>query len=193
LSLKTAKPETGINQALIKALAHPSRVHALHILNQRVASPKELALDVGTTVNKMAYHVRELEKHDFIELVSTMPRRGATEHFYRATRRAFFSDSEWAKIPESARTSIVGMELAATGKLLSDALETGSFETRPNRHHSLYESQVDQEGWDEAMALLEETMERLTEIQATSAERLLDSEGPRVQMAVSIVGFEKAS
>jgi predicted ArsR family transcriptional regulator len=186
------KHDTEINQDILKALAHPSRAHALHILNQRVASPKELAGEVGTSVGKMAYHVRELHKAGYIELVSTAPRRGATEHFYRAVKRAVFSDEEWAQVPEPARAGIVEKQLKATGQMLSAALETGTFEHRPNRHHSLYEAVVDEEGWNEAMAVLEDAMKKLDEIRATSAERRLGTEGPGIPMAVSLIGFETA-
>jgi DNA-binding transcriptional ArsR family regulator len=192
LTAKNVKNDTGIDQTLIKALAHPYRVHALHILNQRVASPTEIAQEVGAEVGLMAYHVRVLEKHGFIELVDTAQVRGATEHFYKATKRAIFSDDEWARIPASLRGSIVGMELVATGELLTDSIRSGSFERRPNRHHSLYELVVDQEGWDQSMELLGETMARINEIQATSAERRLDSDAPGIPMAISIIGFEKA-
>ena len=185
--------DTELKQDIIKALAHPSRVHALHILNQRVASPKELANEVGTSVGKMAYHVRELHKAGYIELVSTAPRRGATEHFYRAVKRAVFSDQEWAQVPEQVRASIVGMELSATGKLISESIQSGSFERRDNRHHSLHEALVDEQGWNEAMTLLEQTMEKLSEIQATSAERRLENDEPGIPIAVSMVGFERAN
>jgi len=187
------KDDTEISQGVLKALAHPSRVRALNILNQRVASPKELAYEVGTSIGKMAYHVRELHKAGYIELVSTAPRRGATEHFYRAVKRAVFSDEEWARIPEPVRESIVGRELVATGTLLSEALQSGSFERRTDRHLSLYEMLVDEEGWSEAMALLEEAMERLNEIQATSTERLLGTEEKGVPLAISMIGFEQAT
>lgn len=186
------KTHNVINQDALKALAHPSRAHALHVLNQRTASPKELAHEVGTSVGKMAYHVRELHKAGYIELVKTVPRRGATEHFYRAIKRAVFSDAEWAQVPEQVRAGIVGKQMEATGALLSEALESGSFERRDNRHHSLHEGVVDEQGWDETMTLLEETMERLNEIQAVSAERRLDNKEPGVPIAVSLIGFETA-
>lgn len=187
------KTDVELKNDIIKALAHPSRVHALHILNQRTASPKELANEVGTSVGKMAYHVRELHKANYIELVKTVPRRGATEHFYRAIKQAVFSNEEWAQIPEPVRVSIVGMELSATGKLISEAIESGSFERRDNRHHSLHEGMVDEQGWEEAMAVLAEAMEKLSEIQATSTERRIGSDDPGIPLAVSMIGFERAN
>jgi DNA-binding transcriptional regulator GbsR (MarR family) len=179
-----------VNLNLIKALAHPSRVHALHILNQRAASPTELAPEVGTSVSRMAYHIRELEKFGCVELVRTTPRRGAIEHFYRALERASFSDGEWAQIPRSIRKGIVSMELRTTGKLLSDSLEAGNFEHRTNRHQSLFEEVVDEQAWDESMALLSETMEKLIEIQVASNERRIGDEAPGIPMAISLIGFE---
>jgi DNA-binding transcriptional regulator GbsR (MarR family) len=188
-----SKSEIGIDANLIKVLSHPARWYALDILNQRMASPKELAREIGIEVGLMSYHVKELKKYDFVELVKTAPRRGAVEHFYKATKRAIFSDTEWATIPENLRSTIVGNELKKTGDLLEAALKSGNFEARGNRHHSLCESTLDAQGWDESMALLEETLARLLEIQAESAERRIGSDEPGVPMAISIVGFEKAS
>lgn len=188
----TIKYGTELDPDILKALAHPSRAHALHILNQRTASPKELAQEIGTSVGKMAYHVRELHKAGYIELVSTVPRRGATEHFYRGIKRPVFSDEEWAQFPEHARVGIVQEQLKVTGELLSAALASGSFERRDNRHNTLFEAIVDEQGWDETMEVLKEAMEKIEEIQATSAERRLESDEPRIPMAVSLIGFELA-
>ncbi len=186
------KTDTGIDIDLVKALAHPARFHALDILNKRdTASPKELAREVGIEVGLMSYHVRELEKKGFVELVDTAQRRGATEHFYRATRRAFFSDEEWARVPENLRATIVGEQWERTWRELAGALESGSFEVRGDRHHSLCESMVDAQGWSEAMTLLSGTLDRLLEIEAESAERRLVSEEAGIPMAVSMIGFEK--
>ena len=186
------KSDTGIDIDIVKALAHPARFHALDILNKRVASPKELAAEVGIEVGLMSYHVKELRKKGFVELVDTAQRRGAVEHYYRATKRAMFSDAEWPKVPANMRGSIVGDQIERTGGLLGAALDSGSFEKRPNRHHSLCESTVDEQGWDDSMAVLEEAMKRLIEIEAESAERRLGSEEPGIPLAVSMIGFEKA-
>lgn len=190
---RKVKPlDIDIDLRLIKAIAHPHRFQALHILNQREASPSELANEIGTPVGKLAYHVRELEKFDCIELVRTVPRRGATEHFYRAVRSAYFNDKEWVRLPESVRGSIVGMQMKATGELVGESMRAGIFERREDRHHSLHTMKVDVQGWSETTAVLEETMKKLIEIKATSTERLLEGSEDSIPMAVSIIGFETA-
>jgi DNA-binding transcriptional ArsR family regulator len=77
--------EARLDPRLIKVLGHPVRVRALEALSSRVASPSELARELGEPLGNVAYHVKILEENDAIELVSTAPVRGAVEHFYGAT------------------------------------------------------------------------------------------------------------
>jgi hypothetical protein len=194
-SKKSAARKTapsGIDLTLVKALSHPYRFHALKILNERTASPNELAGLLGCDVNKIAYHVRELAKYDCIELVYTRPRRGATEHFYRATRRPHFGHGEWVAIPASLRENINGMQLEEMGKEIARALEGGSFERRADRHCSYVPGRVDDQGWGEAMELLDETLERFYDILAASNGRLVGSEDKGIPIALSMIGFETA-
>jgi DNA-binding transcriptional ArsR family regulator len=192
---KRAEQEACIKAvSLVKALAHPHRVHALHILNQRVASPKELAAEVESGVSQMSYHIGILEKGGFVELVSEERRRGATEHYYRGTKRAIFYDHEWVLVPEPIRSAIVGMELKETGRLLSASLGSGTFEKRGNRHHSLHTMLVDKQGWNDAMVALRDAMDRLSDIQTEVTNRAASGEstGSSIPLAVSLIGFERA-
>lgn len=190
------RPKSGVEkgEALIEALRHPFRVETLHVANQRMVSPKEMTLRVGgdCTVSTMAYHFRVLEELGFIELVRTEPRRGATEHFYRGTGQAIFSEDEWVQVPEPIRAAAVGLELKVTGKALSRSLGTGTFEKRASRHHSFHQALVDEEGWGEAMAVLEEAMLKVIEVERASAERRLESSERGIPLAVSLLGFERA-
>lgn len=187
---------SGNDQALIKILANPIRVHALHILNQREASPKELADALDFELSGMSYHVKELRKAGYVELVAMVNgsgRRGGTEHRYIGIKEARFSDEEWDRVPFQMRGQIVAMELAATGQLIAESMESGNFERRSNRHHSLFESVVDEQGWTDAMATLAEAMHRIKEIEGESAERLhaAGDGADTVPMAVSMLGFER--
>lgn len=69
---------------LTKALAHAMRGHIVAVLNERVASPNEVAKELGMDVAYVSYHFRALrDAYGLIEEVSTADRRGSTEHFYR--------------------------------------------------------------------------------------------------------------
>lgn len=69
---------------LTKALAHAMRGHIVAVLNERIASPNEIAKELGMDVAYVSYHFRVLrDDYELIEEVSTADRRGSTEHFYR--------------------------------------------------------------------------------------------------------------
>ena len=107
---QTRTSPEGITQQLAKALAHPLRVRILTSLHKGVSSPNQLAQELGEPLGNVSYHVKTLLEYDCVELVKTEPRRGAVEHFYRATERAFFSAGDWEKIPASARKGISGVD-----------------------------------------------------------------------------------
>ncbi|HEU4658563.1 MAG TPA: winged helix-turn-helix domain-containing protein [Capillimicrobium sp.] len=65
-----------------RALAHPVRAQILGELTKRPASPSQLADAVGESVGVVSYHVRVLVEAGLAELVGTVPKRGALQHFY---------------------------------------------------------------------------------------------------------------
>ncbi|HET8814327.1 MAG TPA: winged helix-turn-helix domain-containing protein [Solirubrobacterales bacterium] len=172
---KTKNKKEGVEQIVAKAFAHPLRVQILIILNEKVASPNMLANQLDQSLNLVAYHVRVLEKYDCIELVDTKQRRGATEHFYRATRRQFLTDSEWSRLPESLRPGLSGAMLKSAFEDVEEALDKGTFDELEDRHLSRTPMVVDQKGWEDAAELLAGTLDRLLEVQAEASERLAAS------------------
>ena len=80
----------------VKALSHPLRVRILALLQERTASPRELAQWLGASLGTVAYHVRTLHDVGLIELVDTTQVRGAIAHHYRAIERPPVSDEAWA-------------------------------------------------------------------------------------------------
>jgi len=74
-----------IDQSLAKALSHPLRAHALTLIAEEPASPKQIAEQLAEDVRAVAYHVRVLQRLGCIELTETRQRRGAVEHIYKAT------------------------------------------------------------------------------------------------------------
>lgn len=181
-----------LDTQLIKALSHPVRARALAILNERVASPKEIADELGLPVGNVSYHVNTLNKLGCVELVDRVPRRGATEHFYRGVTRSFLNDDNWARLDPDPKGGISIAGLKVINKHAKVAIEAGTFDSRDDRHLSCSPMTLDKQGWSEMTALLEETLERIAGINANAANRLADKVGPDevIRATVALLGFE---
>ncbi|HEX5713591.1 MAG TPA: winged helix-turn-helix domain-containing protein [Solirubrobacterales bacterium] len=187
---QTKTSPEGITQQLAKALAHPLRVRILTSLHKGVSSPNQLSQELGEPLGNVSYHVKTLLEFDCVELVKTEPRRGAVEHFYRATERTFFSDSEWEKIPASARKGIVGSVLETVGQDATEALIAGTIDARTDSHVSRTPLALDEQGWSDLTEVLAETLNRAIEIQAEAATRLSDEKGDSINTKLALLHFE---
>jgi DNA-binding transcriptional ArsR family regulator len=191
LAQTRTSPE-GITQQLAKALAHPLRVRILSSLHKGISSPNQLSQELGEPLGNVSYHVKTLLEYDCVELVKTEPRRGAVEHFYRATERAFFSDADWAKIPASARKGINGVALETIGQEATAAMIAGTIDARTDSHVSQAPLLLDEKGWKEIASLLGDTLNRAIEIQEEAASRLADEKSDPISSTLAILHFEKA-
>jgi DNA-binding transcriptional ArsR family regulator len=187
---QTKTSPEGITQQLAKALAHPLRVRILTSLHKGVSSPNQLSQELGEPLGNVSYHVKTLLEYDCVELVKTEPRRGAVEHFYRATERAFFSAGDWEKIPASARKGISGSILETVGHDATEALMAGSIDARSDSHVSRTPLILDDKGWTELTALLADTLNRAIEIQEESATRLTADKSEPINTRLAILHFE---
>lgn len=160
-----------VDHRLAKALSHPLRVRLLAAFNEGVASPNQLARAFGESLPKVSYHVKMLAELGYIELVETAQRRGATEHYYRALTRPFFSDEDWQQLPQSARQAISAevVEMIATDAYR--ALADGSFDAREDRYLIRAVLNLDERAWQELNGLLGEVSDKALELQAQTAAR----------------------
>ena len=187
------KGKTGVDQRLVKALAHPLRVEILTILNERMASPNELSKELEEGLSQVSYHVKVLKDFECIEMVKTEPRRGAVEHYYRATERAFLTDQDWRTLPDSIKP---GVSVASIQMIVEDvfaALEGGTFDARDDRHLSWTPGIVDEQGWTDSVDLAAETLERLIKIHADSAKRLAKSGEEGIPATAVVMNFQGVS
>ena len=187
---KKGKGKSKLDQRLIKALAHPLRADILAILNERVASPNELAKGLGEGLSQVSYHVKVLNECECLELVKMEPRRGAVEHYYRATTRAFISDRDWERLPDVARSGFTAGLMRGAVEDAAAALRAGTFEARSDSHLSWTPLLVDEQGWKDLATLLAETLEGVMDIQAKSAGRLAETGEEATPAAVTMIGYE---
>lgn len=123
---RMTRPTGETSEARIaKALAHPLRARILQRLGERVASPGDLATELGAPLGVVSYHVRMLRDYECVELVRTEPRRGALQHFYRATTRPQLPEAQWRSLPASLRREMAGATMTELITDLSAAAEEG--------------------------------------------------------------------
>jgi DNA-binding transcriptional ArsR family regulator len=179
-----------VDPRLAKALSHPMRTHILAILNERVASPNEIAETLEERLPNVSYHVRALLDLECIELVRTAQRRGAVEHYYRARTRPFFSDRDWKRLPRSGRQAVSDVAVQMVWEDVSEAMSNGTFESRPERHLTRSPLEVDEQGFDEVGELLSKTLAQAERIAERSAKRLAKSGADGMETRLVMMHFE---
>lgn len=175
---------------LAKAISHPLRAQALAILNERDASPNEIALDLNEPLGNVSYHIQALLECDCIELVRTEPRRGALEHFYRATTLPFPSAEEWARLPASLKPSASATTLEDLAHDAFAALRAGTLDARDERRLTRSSLRLDEEGWVDVVEAIEATLEWIADIERESAERLAEVDETGFGASVSVLFYE---
>jgi DNA-binding transcriptional ArsR family regulator len=178
---------------VIKAIGHPLRWQMLEALNEGEASPAQLARRFGEPVNLVAYHMGILAKAGGVEMVRTEPRRGSTEHYYRATMRPYFADREWARLPTETRRALQAVE---TKRIVNDirAAAAGTGLDHPKAHVSWSPLELDREGYDEVATLLSGVLDQLNDIQARASVRQAEKgskNGKKLSTEVAILHFER--
>jgi DNA-binding transcriptional ArsR family regulator len=155
----------------VKALSHPLRVRILAILEERTASPVQLAQLLDASLGVVSYHVRTLERFGLIKLVRTNPVRGAVEHHYRANARPTISDQAWASAAPVAKQAYLSSFLQQVGAYTNAAAAAGGFD-RADAHFTRTVAKLDDKGWSQLAKACEQLLTKIDAIEAESAKRI---------------------
>jgi DNA-binding transcriptional ArsR family regulator len=154
----------------VKALAHPLRIRILAMLQERPASPVQLAPRLGSTLGRVAHHVRVLRDIGLIELVETRRRRGAIEHIYTVPSVPRFSDGAWEGLGAAPRRRVLAAALEQIGDYVAGSAAAGGFD-RTDANLSRVPLRLDEQGWQELTAAGRRWLAETDGIQARAHER----------------------
>jgi DNA-binding transcriptional ArsR family regulator len=157
----------------VKALSHPMRVRILALLQERTATPRELAQWLDATLGTVSYHVRALHQLGLLELVRTTQVRGAIAHHYRARERPRISDDAWASAAPIVKQAAVGATLQTVDDYARASAEAGGFD-RAEAQIARSSLRLDAKGWQQAAKAAEKLLAELGRIEASAAKRLAD-------------------
>lgn len=176
-----------LQMRLLKALAHPLRVAILDLMNAGEWSPNELKKALNEGLSQVSYHIKVLKDFGMIELTRTEPRRGAVEHFYRATERAFVPSGIASDIPKVAQRIIGNGILENIERDVADSLKAGTFYERDDWHVGWLPVDLDDQGCRDAEKLADKFIEDFLKLEAESASRRAKSKDGGEHISISAV------
>jgi DNA-binding transcriptional ArsR family regulator len=167
------QPPMLTNQQLVTAMRHPTRSHAVTVLNERVACAAEIGREIGKPARHVAYHLQQLEKLGVIELVRVESTAGGrtTGKYYRALVRSWYDPESWRQIESKHQPGITADILASCNADLAIAVQSGTIH-RVDNHISRTPLLLDPIGYRELVDRLDRLLPEVIEIQQRSAARM---------------------
>jgi hypothetical protein len=101
-----------------------------------------------------------------------VPRRGASEKFYRAKAVAYFSDEEWAELELDERREISRVVAQSLVVQIEGAMMAGTFDSRTNRWLLWEPVLLDERGWSEMATAIAALHAEVKHIRLDAEERI---------------------
>ncbi|HEY6730807.1 MAG TPA: winged helix-turn-helix domain-containing protein [Solirubrobacterales bacterium] len=187
-------------ETITTALKHPVRVRILEVLNEGPRSPSQFVEEglipkdhystYQQALSLASYHFRELEKEGCLEIIESIPRRGAVEHVYEGRARVYFDDAEFEGMPRPTRRQLSRISLQGMVARADRAIAEDTFDARADRHLTWMPMQMDGRGWEEVIATLATTFAELSRIREDARDRIAASGEEVVPVTVAMLGFE---
>jgi predicted transcriptional regulator len=150
-------------------------------------SPNELKKALNEGLSQVSYHVKVLKDFGMIELTRTEPRRGAVEHFYKATQRAFVPSGVASDIPKVAQRIIGNGILENIERDVADSLKGGTFYERDDWHVGWLPVDLDEQGCEDAEKLADKFIDDFLKLESESVSRRAKSKDDSESHWVSAV------
>jgi DNA-binding transcriptional ArsR family regulator len=160
-----------LDASVLKALGHPLRMRLLTFITERdEASPVEMSRALDQPLARVSHHTRVLRDLGYIELSRTEPRRGALEHYYRATAPPFLDDRHWDLLPVAARRRVAAQLFRQVFRDAAAAGQVGGFDAA-GAHIARMMLDLDARGWRDLSRAVLTLLRRAEAIQERSDAR----------------------
>ncbi len=185
-----------VDLRFVKALDHVLRQHILLATVAGEVSPKELSVALDEGLSQVSYHVKVLREDcdGIIEETRTEPRRGAVEHYYRASAKTLFPAEAWRRLKKGLRAVVGAGQASDLFNDLAQALKAGKLQGA-NDYITRTPLVLDAEGQRNVRAIAERaTKEVENEQRATTKrrEKANGDGGEAVGYTFALLAFEAA-
>lgn len=184
-------------QNRLKAYSHPLRWAVFTLLTERIASPAEIAEDLGLEdrkwVSEIDYHTKQLVKYECAELVEEESGRPSSLKRYKATERAMIETAEWERFKEES-PALAQLFLGKFMQVQLDdyllALREGTIGDDEKFHMSRTRRILDAQGLEERMESAERYRDEGAEIELRSARRRSVGGADAIHVSDSVALFK---
>ncbi len=197
--LASSSPERGdppipFSVRLAKVFADPLNLKIVTELNMREMSPSQFHDEFGGgSVPHLDRRFKKLVGIGWLKKIreeTGKRRRGATEHFYRATGPAIFDNRSWSEIPDAVKVTFSWRTFEQLAERVQEAMSAGTFDARPERHLSWSLLLLDQLGWERATAGADALLEVLFDEESTAKLRIAQSGEKPILATIALAAFE---
>lgn len=162
-------------------------------LNDREMSATQFHREFGAgNISRIRRRFKTLERVGWLKKVNEETggrRRGATEHFYRATVPTILDDDPWA-LPDSLDGTHYWRVFQLFGEKVKEAIDTGTFDARVDRIVTWSLVNLDAQGWTNVIEGIEALSVFLLEEQERARDRMAQSADKPVRMTAVLGAFE---
>lgn len=177
-----------------KLMADELRIKIVAELNMREMSPKGFHEEFGGgSISRVSRAFDLLAEFGWLFQTRTETggkRRGAVEHFYRATHAAVFYNEIWSPLPQSMKEMISGGIFEELSERVRKAMEAGTIDARDDRHFSWMPLLLDEQGWKNTLERVDAIFHWLFEEQNEANLRMAESGEKPIPMTVALAAFE---
>jgi hypothetical protein len=162
-------------------------------LSLRQMSPSQFAEEFGGEVPETARRFRTLVEQGWLVKVEEKTggrRRGGVESFYQATKPAVFDSHSWSMVPNRVRTTYSWRIFEQLAEQVREAMDTETFDSRVDRHHTWTPFVLDRVGWNQVIAAVDAVFYAILEEQRRAKQRLAKSKETPVIATVYLAAFE---
>jgi DNA-binding transcriptional ArsR family regulator len=156
---------------VLRALSHPIRRRIMRALVDDSGSATTIAQKTGMELSVVSYHLSQVlaKECDIVEIVDTVPRRGAVEKFYRLKFHALSGAEVGADGEETSPSRRMSFEECLIVAVA--AMDAGAFADFGGGNWDWSLAQVDEVAWQEIRKAGEEFNARMAKAAAASRRR----------------------
>jgi DNA-binding MarR family transcriptional regulator len=171
-----------------KAWSHPvRRAIMLFLTEHEVAAPVDVANARDIDKATVAYHMKQLEALDRVELVKTEPRRGSTKHYYRATGRHLVETDEWNDLDPAIKATLMPEVMQLIVNDFTSAAKAGLGSDEHLHITRTPIKSIDGEGFIEMLDAYERFRLELADIETEAARRMKADGSDYVSVSASLI------